>query len=327
MEGKWIDLHTHTNVSDGALSVQQLIEKAIAEKVGVLAITDHNQLLPDFEKYAALAAPKLRLIQGTEVGCIYELSDGTVVNLHVVLLIPDTSVDLTSLRTLLARNGPEVRRAYINRMLDALRRVGIDLGNYDTLCQELSVDYIGKSQVAKAMVKHGFVKDEQEALHFYVGDFGEKRAWVEKDNRIELEELITVAHRIRAIPILAHLHYYPLQGEEKLEVLGAFRGFTGAIGAMETQYREYDAEQRRELHILAKRFGLLESAGSDFHGMYGQERLDDHFEMEYWRKMEQFQKEFYEIPGKYWGIDGGVMYKIPAREECEDEIAISIENC
>lgn len=320
MEKRGMDLHTHTNVSDGVLSPEELIAKAIGNGFKVLAITDHNCLLPDFTKYRHLAAPDLQLIRGTEVGCVYTLSTGTIANLHVVVLIPDAERDITPLEKLLNKNGPEVRKAYINRMLDALRKVDCDLGNYENLCEYLGVDYIGKSQVVQGMVKCGFVKDEQEGLDLYVGDFGEKRAWVPKDNRIELEELIHIVHQIRAIPIFAHLYYYGLTEEENHEVLAAFRSLADTIGCMETDYGPYTEEQRASLRAYAKEYDLMESAGSDFHGVYGEDNLDELFDCEKFDVMMQRWEEFYRIPGKHWGIDTGKIYPIPALEECELEL-------
>lgn len=312
MEKRGMDLHIHTNVSDGVLSPEELIAKAIQNGFKVLAITDHNRLLPDFEQYRRLAVPNLQLIRGTEVGCVYLLSTGAIANLHVVVLIPDAEIDITPLEKLLDKNGPEVRKAYINRMLDALRNVGCDLGNYEDLCEYLRVDYIGKSQVVRGMVKCGFVKDEQEGLDLYVGDFGEKRSWVPKDNRIELEELMRVVYQIRGIPILAHLYYYGLTEEENHEALAAFRSLAGGIGCMETDYGPYTEEQRSSLRRLAKEYDLMESAGSDFHGVYGEDNLDELFDCEKFDVMMQRWDEFYRIPGKYRGIDDGKIYPIPA---------------
>ncbi len=303
MNKQGIDLHTHTTVSDGALRPEELIALAIEKGYRVLAITDHNRLLPDFERYKKIAEPKLCLVRGTEVGCEYTLSTGTVASLHVVVLVPDDIGDITPLNQLLEKNGPKVREAYINRMLDALRRVGCDLGTYRELCKELGVEYIGKSQVVKAMVKCGFVMDEQEALDVYVGDFGERRAWVAKDNRIGLEELIQVVHQVRGIPILAHLYYYGLTDEENLEVLKVFRRLAGAIGCMETDYGHYEEAQREQLREFAKQYDLMESAGSDFHGVYEEDRLEEHFDYCKYDIMLERWKEFYRIPGKYFGVD------------------------
>ena len=306
-----VDLHTHTTISDGALRPEELIALAIEKGYGVLAITDHNRLLPDFEKYKKLAEPNLCLIRGTEVGCEYTLSTGTVAGLHVVVLIPDDAGDITPLERLLEKNDSKVREAYINRMLDALRVVGCDLGTYQELCEELGVEYIGKSQVVKAMVKRGFVKDEQEALDPYVGDFGERRAWVAKDNRIGLEELIRVVYQIRGIPILAHLYYYGLTDEENHEVIKVFRCLTDAIGCMETDYGSYDEAQRKQLSGLAKQYDLMESAGSDFHGVYEDDRLEELFDYCKYEIMMERWKEFYRIPGKYFGLDDGKIYPLP----------------
>lgn len=319
MKKRGIDLHTHTTVSDGALRPEELIALAIEKEYRVLAITDHNRLLPDFEKYKKLAEPKLCLVRGTEVGCEYTMSTGTVASLHVVVLVPEDTEDITPLNRLLDKNGPKVREAYINRMLDALRVVGCDLGTYRDLCEELGVEYIGKSQVVKAMVKCGFVKDEQEALDVYVGDFGERRAWVAKDNRIGLEELIQVVHQVHGIPILAHLYYYGLTDEENLEVLKVFRRLTGAIGCMETDYGHYDEIQRKQLREFAEQYDLMESAGSDFHGVYEDDRLEEHFDYSKYERMIVRWKEFYHISRGYYGLDFGKTYPLPEGKVFRDE--------
>jgi hypothetical protein len=64
----------------------------------------------------------------------------------------------------------------------------------------------------------------------------------------------------------------------------------------------------------------MESAGSDFHGVYGEDNLDELFGGEKFDVMMKRWEEFYRIPGKYWGIDDGKIYPIPAMDEYDQEI-------
>ena len=73
-KGKYCDLHTHTTLSDGALSAEELVERAIENNIGVLAITDHNRVLDykEFKRLSEKYKDRIRLVRGVEVTCRHE---------------------------------------------------------------------------------------------------------------------------------------------------------------------------------------------------------------------------------------------------------------
>ena len=105
MNGPYIDLHTHSCLSDGNLTPEALLTKAREAGIGILALTDHNAT-GDLSALRA-AFPELKLIQGAEITCRYA-ADGTSHELHVVALGIDP--DHPALRRVLARNNPDRRR-------------------------------------------------------------------------------------------------------------------------------------------------------------------------------------------------------------------------
>ena len=123
MNGPYIDLHTHSCLSDGNLTPEALLTKAREAGIGILALTDHNAT-GDLSALRA-AFPELKLIQGAEITCRYAAQE-----LHVVALGIDP--DHPAIRRVLARNNPD-RRPYLSAILDKLRGLGLDVGTYDDI--------------------------------------------------------------------------------------------------------------------------------------------------------------------------------------------------
>ena len=112
MNHPYIDLHTHTCLSDGNLTPEELLTAARAAGIGILAITDHNST-EDLTAWRA-AFPELTLIQGAEITCRYLQHE-----LHVVALGIDP--EDPKLRAVLAQNQPD-RRPSLTAILDKLRK-------------------------------------------------------------------------------------------------------------------------------------------------------------------------------------------------------------
>ena len=118
MNHPYIDLHTHTCLSDGNLTPGELLTAARAAGISILAITDHNST-GDLTAWRE-AFPELTLIQGAEITCRYLQHE-----LHVVALGIDP--ENPRLRAVLAQNQPD-RRPYLTAILDKLRALGLDVG-------------------------------------------------------------------------------------------------------------------------------------------------------------------------------------------------------
>ena len=254
----FVDLHTHSCLSDGSLTPMALLENARAAGLGILALTDHNTT----EDLTALRAafPDLTLIQGSEITCRY-----LDLELHVVALGIDP--DNPKLRAVLAKNQPD-RRPYLSAILEKLRALGIDVGTYDQLqAANPNSSHLGRMQIAKEMQRRGYVSTADEAFDIYMGAHGQRLAYVANPLQyVSLEEAVEAILDAGGIPVLAHLYYYLLDHEGERALVRRFRELAGDKAAMEVHYAAYDREQREALGAIADEFGLMHSCASDFHG-------------------------------------------------------------
>lgn len=168
------------------------------------------------------------------------------------------------------------------------------------LFKDPETEHLGRKHIADWMYKNGIVGSVDAAFDIYIGAFGEKRAFVDsapfRSGYGGLETLGEIrkagGDSILAM-ILAHPFYYNLEEHELQKLIFDFKAVTGALGGMEVLYRRYDDEQRAELAMLAERFGLVYSAGSDYHGQSETDGLDNHFPMEIWEKIEENYRRYF----------------------------------
>lgn len=272
MKGSYIDLHTHSCLSDGNLTPEALLTAAREAGIGILALTDHNATA-DLEPLRE-AFPELALIQGAEITCRYLDQE-----LHVVALGIDP--EDPKLRAVLANNQPD-RRPYLSAILEKLRALGIDVGTYDELqAANPHSRHFGRMQIAKEMQRRGYVATADEAFDVYMGAHGQRLAYVANPLKyVTLEEAVEAILSAGGIPVLAHLYYYLLDAEGERALVRRFRELAGEKAAMEVHYAAYSPEQRAALGAIADEFGLMHSCASDFHGNLADETLAHGFRRE-----------------------------------------------
>ncbi len=277
MKGSYIDLHTHSCLSDGNLTPAELFAAARDAGVRILALTDHNATLELAQWREAF--PELTLIQGAEITCRYEKLE-----LHVVALGIDP--ENPRLQAVLAQNQPD-RRPYLTAILDKLRSLGLDVGTYDELAAANPHSrHFGRMQIAKEMVARGYVSSADEAFDVYMGAHGQKLAYVANPLKyVSLEEAVDAILSAGGVPVLAHLYYYLLDGEGERELVRRFKELAGDKAAMEVEYAAYDRAQRSALRAMADEFGLMYSCASDFHGNLEGETLAHGFDAEFCRPL------------------------------------------
>ena len=282
MELPYIDLHTHTCLSDGAMTPEELTTEAEHQGVGILAITDHNRAadLADLR----LAHPKMHLIQGSEISCTYTDPEGAEHELHVVALGFDPTHP--AIKEVFRQNQPD-RRPYIETILGKLAKFGIDVGTYDSLrAAENQSSHVGRMHIAKAMVERGYVKSIDEAFDIYLGVHGQKLCYTPNPLRyVSLEQAVSAILAAGGVAVLAHLYYYCLTETGYHDLLARFSSLTGDRGAMETEYSIYDRQTRDGLAALAAQYGLMASCASDYHGQNPGETLGHRFPAEICREL------------------------------------------
>ena len=270
MNGTYIDLHTHSTLSDGSLAPMALLGAAREAGIGILALTDHNDT-EDLTRYRS-AFPELTLIQGAEVTCRYLDQE-----LHVGALGIDPTNE--KLQAVLRRNRPD-RRPYLTAILEKLRSLGIDVGTFDEL-QAANPDsrHFGRMQIGKEMLKRGYVQSGDEAFDVYMGAHGQRLAYVANPLKyVSLEEAVEAILAAGGVPVLAHLYYYLLDAEGERALVRRFKELAGDKAAMEVEYAAYTRRERDALAALADEFGLMHSCASDFHGNLEGETLCHRFD-------------------------------------------------
>lgn len=257
-----VDLHVHSTKSDGTYTPSELVAYAMEKGLSAFALTDHDTV--DGLQEAIVYADSLRkketasenavpeVIPGIELSTEYQGRDIHIVGLYINPKNPTFQKylqDFIDSRTL--RN---------QKMCALLQEAGIRI-TYEQLLEEFPGSVITRAHYAKFLLEHGYIKSIQEAFERYVGDRCPYFVPREKVTPAQAVELILAAD---GIPILAHPVLYRMS-DARLETLVAELKSAGLMG-IEAIYSTYHAGEERQMLDLARKYQLLVSGGSDFHG-------------------------------------------------------------
>lgn len=271
---KFCDLHVHSNRSDGVLSVEEVIEAAITEHIGALAITDHNLILQEQDIDSLQKRyPEIELIRGSEISATHLFSSGKRVEIHVIGLFLQGDV-ITQFLEQNKSDGRERAEAILAKLKEECE---INLGSYEDIQAQFPGKHIARTQIAMALVDYGAVDSVKDAYDIYIGDYGMKKAYADNPyTYASIEDVCNVVNRSKGIAVLAHPLSYGLNEIEMDELLGLFVESGGQ--AMEVFYGKYTDEEIAGLLGVAYKYNLLVSCASDFHRYDGAAgRLDYHF--------------------------------------------------
>ena len=246
-----IDLHTHSNCSDGSLRPADLVTRAAAAGIDVLALTDHDTVAGLEEAEHGAGIHGLRLVPGAEISATWRAQ-----SIHVLgLWIDPASPQLRS-----SLNAQEERRRVRMRKICArLEKLGLP-GAELLAAVESSPGVPTRAHLANALVAGGHVARADEAFRKYLGSG--KSANV----AAEWPALEVVVGWIRAAggeAVLAHPARYSLSAGARRRLLADFAAAGGA--ALEVVSGGNGAEHVDSLAVLAVKHGFMGSVGSDFH--------------------------------------------------------------
>lgn len=239
-----VDFHSHTRNSDGTLSTAELVAAMERRGVSIFSITDHDTT----RAYEELPPTRSHVIPGIEINTT---QDG--VDIHVLGYGFDPS-SAAPIHDTLAANR-EARRTRIKKMIELLVRAGYPLTEEMVAAEAEGSESLGRPHVAKALVRHGMVRDVQTVFHELVSREGP--AFVPSAH-ITVAQAIDAIARAGGVPVLAHPGRLPDFGiiDEVAE--------TGAVG-LEVFYPTHTPTQTAYFREQATRLGLVMTAGSDFH--------------------------------------------------------------
>lgn len=247
-----IDLHTHTHHSDGVLAPTDLVSRAAARQVAVLALTDHDTMAGCDEARQACHGTSIRFVPGAELTAGWRGQE-----IHVVGLALNAGAPALRryLDDVLARRRTRV--ASIGAKLRAERT----LAGFDPAATVLAGSAVPtRMHVARELVRAGIARDTQSAFERYLAR--RTPGYVPQDWP-GVDAAITAIVGAGGLAVLAHPHRYKLSNGALRELCGSFREMGGA--GMEVSIAGQSPNDLSRLARLARAAGLAGSVGSDFH--------------------------------------------------------------
>jgi predicted metal-dependent phosphoesterase TrpH len=245
-----VDLHVHSNVSDGRLSPPELVRKAAGLGLRVVSLTDHDAVDGTAPALAAAAAfPELRLISGVEISTDLPDGEAHILGYYIDYAGPELAAALERFRN--------SRQTRARRMVAKLAEMGIDI-DWRRVQEIAGEGSIGRPHIARAMQEKGYIAAFEEAFDKYIGHGGP--AYVERDKMMP-EEAVALIIRAGGLPVLAH----PFTVSDPEAMVARLKP-AGLVG-VEAYYKDNPPEQTQATLELAERYGLIATGGSDYHGI------------------------------------------------------------
>jgi 3',5'-nucleoside bisphosphate phosphatase len=248
------DLHCHSVVSDGLLTPTQLVQRAKANGVELLALTDHDEMGGLPEARAAAAEAGLRFVNGAEVS----ISWGEDQTVHIVGLgLDDAYVPLVE-GLARVRGGRDSRA---QRMAAELDKVGIHGAYEGALRHAGNPALISRSHFARYIVELGRASDVKSVFDYWLAKG--KPGYVSHP-WAELEDALAWIHGAGGVAVIAHPGRYRLSRAELHALFARFKELGGR--GIEVISGSHGDDEVREYAHVARQYGFLASRASDFHG-------------------------------------------------------------
>lgn len=249
----WVDLHVHTLASDGAERPAEVVRLAAEQGLRAVAVTDHDTFGGLAEALEAGVRYGIEVVPGVELSTKW----GRWI-IHILGYYMDTENEALCA---LLRRDEAARRARNEALVRRLRE-----GGYPITMEELHAAFPGQTmlvrpQIGEFLRRRGCVASAQEAMQKL---FRRGCPYYVPREYIPMETSVRTLCAAGGVAVLAHPCKYPC-GPEALPALIEDAVRAGACG-IETLYSMHTPEQTAELSAAAKRLGLIETGGTDYHG-------------------------------------------------------------
>ena len=248
-----IDLHTHTTISDGTDTPSQLINKALASGIKVMALTDHDSIA-GWDEASTHLRPGMDLVLGSEISC--QTEDG--ISVHMLGLLFDPTFQPLQEVLMQTRDN---RYGRMEKIIVRMNEAGIEISMEEVLAQLSEGATLGRPHLADAMVAKGLAKSRDEIfekwLHnnspYYVAHYSPTP-----------EKAIGLIKSAGGVAVIAH----PMASLRGRTVsVDSFTTYVAAgLDGIEVFHRDHTADQRELLKGIVKDLGVLRTGSSDYHG-------------------------------------------------------------
>lgn len=241
------DLHIHSYYSDGVFSPREIVQKAKAAGLEVIAITDHDSVggLAEAEKAAAKEA--IDLLPALEFSCSHKKQDVHIIGYLIDCQSPYLEEHL--------RRFQEVRMKRLEEMVGKLKAVGIDI-DLTKIKNQSEASSVGRPHIARALVEKGHAVDIKDAFLRYLRKGA--AAFVPK-TKVSPINIIQIIHQVGGVSVWAHP---PEDNFSQMLKLLVDNGLDG----IEVYFPDCTAEGRQSLMNAAEKYNIMITGGSDWHG-------------------------------------------------------------
>ncbi|MFP3980903.1 MAG: PHP domain-containing protein [Desulfobacterales bacterium] len=253
-----IDLHIHSNASDGSLPPVKILHQAVASGLTAIAITDHDTVAGAAAALENGIPGDLAFLTGVELSAGFPAEFENPGSMHVL----GYGIDIQNPQLYrVLEEQQEARTGRNPAIIEKLNQLGCRISLRD-VANEAGKEAISRPHIAASMVRKGYAASIDEAFDLYLGRG--QPAYVDK-YRIPAEKSIAAITGAGGIAVLAHPGLLPDDCCERLEELISKLAALG-LGGIEVYYPGHTAEQTAAYERLCRKFGLLMTGGTDFHG-------------------------------------------------------------
>jgi predicted metal-dependent phosphoesterase TrpH len=247
MKKDYVDLHLHTNASDGLFTPEEVVGRAMRLNLRAIAITDHDTV--DGFVGASLFAEgtDLEVLPGVELSCIYKGFDVHILGYLIDYKNPEFVRKIETFRQQRYKRG--------EAMVAKLNDLGINL-SMETVKSIAGNSAVGRPHVADALLREEFVQTYDEAFARYIGYHAP--AYVPKPE-LTPEHGMDLIHLVRGVAVMAHPG--SLNHDEFIPDLVDM-----GLDGIEAYHSLHDKSDLQRYKSYAKKYGVIFTGGSDCHG-------------------------------------------------------------
>lgn len=248
-----IDLHSHSSASDGLLSPADSARYAIEKGLSVWALTDHDTVSGLYDAAKVCLQNEIIFVPGIEINVQWPTGEFHLLGLG----LQKYSDDLRDV----VEKADEARKNRNLELIEKMNKDGIDV-TLEELESKFTESQLGRPHFAAFMVEKKIVKTRQDAFNKYLN---RGRPWYVPHEGIDLDVAVEAIKSAGGVPVLAHpLSLYVSWGKME-ETITKIRNH--GVEGLEAWHPQARINEGFKLETLAKKLGMIVTAGSDFHGL------------------------------------------------------------
>jgi len=257
-----LDLHVHSNFSDGSLTPEELIDVAIDLDISAISITDHDNVLShNAQVQADLRSAEqgkdiIEIIPGVEINTLWKGFEIHILGYYM---------DITSKSFLdLLSYQQHARAQQTQKIIEKLNKAGINIKLENVTSLVVEGGSIGRPHIAKAITNMGGAKNVIEAYTKYINDHAPTYI---KRKTVTPFEAVEIIYESNGIPVLAHPGDIEVIDDLVKDLINC------GLRGIEAYHRKHSPAMVEYYCSMAEKYGLIVTGGSDFHGPLGNKRF------------------------------------------------------